>query len=126
MGNCAGVDWASEQHDVRVSDAAGEELLAATFAHDEAGLRSLCKVLTRLRVELVAIERPDGLLVDRLLDAGLRVLRSTPTRSRRHEIGFAPRAGSQIGLTRSCSASSRARTRIASGCLSPTAMRPRR
>ena len=63
MGNCAGVDWASEKHDVRVSDAAGEELLAATFAHDEAGLRSLCKVLTRLRVELVAIERPDGLLV---------------------------------------------------------------
>jgi transposase len=28
----------------------------------------------RLKVELVAIERPDGLLVERLLDAGLRVL----------------------------------------------------
>ena len=34
------------------------ELLAATFAHDEAGLRSLCRQLVRLEVELVAIERP--------------------------------------------------------------------
>jgi transposase len=74
MGSYAGVDWASEKHDVRVADAAGGELLAATFAHDEQGLRSLCRALLRLGVELVAIERPDGLLVERLLDAGLRVL----------------------------------------------------
>ena len=78
MGNYAGVDWASEKHDVLVCDAAGEELLAATFAHDELGLRSLCRALVRLRVELVAIERPDGLLVERLLDAGLRVLALHP------------------------------------------------
>ena len=32
----------------------------------------------RLGVELVAIERPDGLLVERLLDAGLRVLALHP------------------------------------------------
>ena len=31
-----------------------------------------------LKVELVAIERPDGLLVERLLDAGLRVLALHP------------------------------------------------
>ena len=70
----AGVDWASEKHDVLVADAAGEKLLAMTVAHDEQGLRSLCRALVRLEVELVAIERPDGLLVERLLDAGLRVL----------------------------------------------------
>jgi transposase len=70
----AGVDWAAEKHDVVVQDQAGEELLAATFAHDENGLRSLCRQLLRLKVELVAIERPDGLLVERLLDAGLRLL----------------------------------------------------
>ena len=74
MGSYAGVDWASEKHDVLVADAAGEELVAATFVHDEQGLRSLCRALVRLKVELVAIERPDGLLVERLLDAGLRVL----------------------------------------------------
>jgi transposase len=74
MGNYAGVDWASEKHDVLVADAAGEKLLAATFAHDEQGLRSMCRQLVRLGVELVAVERPDGLLVERLLDAGLRIL----------------------------------------------------
>jgi transposase len=78
MGNYAGVDWASEKHDVLVADEAGEQLLAATFAHDEAGLRSLGRALVRLKVELVAIERPDGLLVERLLDAGLRVLALHP------------------------------------------------
>ena len=77
-GIYAGVDWASEKHDVLVADAAGEKLLAATFRHDEPGLRSLCRELVRLGVELVAVERPDGLLVERLLDAGLRVLALHP------------------------------------------------
>jgi transposase len=70
----AGVDWASEKHDVLIADEMGKEILAATFAHDEAGLRSLCRALVRHEVTLVAIERPDGLLVERLLDAGLRIL----------------------------------------------------
>jgi transposase len=76
----AGVDWASEKHDVLVADEAGETLFAATFAHDEPGLRSLCRQLVRLNVALVAIERPDGLLVERLLDAGLRVLALHPNK----------------------------------------------
>jgi transposase len=70
----AGVDWASEKHDVLIADETGEEVLAATFAHDEAGVRGLCRALVRHGVTLVAIERPDGLLVERLLDAGLRIL----------------------------------------------------
>ena len=85
--NYAGVDWASEKHDVLISDEAGEEVLAATFAHDEAGLRALCRQLVRLEVGLVAIERPDGVLVERLLDAGVGVIALHPnqvaaTRSR--------------------------------------------
>ena len=78
MGSYAGVDWAADKHAVLVCDEAGEELLSATFAHDEAGLRLLCRQLLRLKVALVAIERPDGLLVERLLDAGLRVLALHP------------------------------------------------
>src|SRR5512140_1678054 len=97
MGNYAGVDWASEKHDVLVADAVGEEVLAATFAHDEQGLRSLCRQLVRLEVELVAIERPDGLLVERLLDAGLRVLALHPNqvaaaRDRLSELGSGVKA----------------------------------
>ncbi len=78
MGNYAGVDWATDKHDVLVEDEAGEDLAAATFVHDENGVRGLCGMLVRLKVELVAIERPDGLLVERLLDAGLRVLALHP------------------------------------------------
>src|SRR5947209_15887649 len=76
----AGVDWASDKHDVLVADRHGEELLAGTFAHDEKGLTALCRALVRLDVGLVAIERPDGLLVERLLDAGLRVLALHPNK----------------------------------------------
>jgi transposase len=76
--NYAGLDWASEKHDVLVANETGDRVLAATFAHDENGLRSLCRALVRLKVELVAIERPDGLLIERLLDAGLRVMAIHP------------------------------------------------
>ena len=48
----AGVDWASEKHDVLICDETGEELLAATFVHDETGLRSLCRALVRHNVQL--------------------------------------------------------------------------
>jgi transposase len=78
MGNCAGVDWASDRHDVLVADEAGRELLAGTYEHTEAGIAALCRALVRLRVARVAVERPDGLLVDRLLDAGLCVLALHP------------------------------------------------
>jgi transposase len=78
MGNRAGIDWASEKHDVLIEDSAGEELLAETFAHDEDGVSALCAALVCFEFELVAIERPDGLLVDRLLEAGVRVLALHP------------------------------------------------
>ena len=76
----AGIDWSAEKHDVLVADEVGSELLAGTFVHDEKGLSSLCRTLVRLDVQLVAIERPDGLLVERLLDAGLRVLAVHPNK----------------------------------------------
>src|SRR5881409_657652 len=70
----AGIDWASDKHDVLVAEETGTEVLAATYPHEENGLSALCRMLVRLKVVLVAIERPDGLLVERLLDAGLQVL----------------------------------------------------
>jgi transposase len=45
MGNCAGIDWASEKHDVLIEDQAGEELLGATFSHDEDGVSALLAAL---------------------------------------------------------------------------------
>jgi len=48
------------------------------FRQDEAGLRALCARLVRLQVRLVALERPDGLLIERLLDASLPVVAVHP------------------------------------------------
>jgi hypothetical protein len=48
-------------------------VVAATFAHDESGIVSLCRAMVRREVEVVAIERLDGVLVERLLETGLRV-----------------------------------------------------
>src|SRR5664279_444303 len=76
----AGIDWATEKHDVLVSNELGEKLLAATFAHDENGLSALCRTLVKMEVVLVAIERPDWVVVERLLDAGLRVLALHPNK----------------------------------------------
>lgn len=70
----AGIDWASEENALCVVDAAGRRLAEGMFAHDEAGIRELVARMQGLGVERVAIERPDGLLVDRLLEAGLTVL----------------------------------------------------
>ena len=73
-GTSAGIDWASEEHALCVVDAAGQKLAGELFSHDEAGLRELLARMGALKVDRVAIERPDGLLVDRLLEAGFTVL----------------------------------------------------
>ena len=79
MSSCfAGVDWASEEHACCVLDEAGRIIEGRRYRHDERGITALCRRLVRLGVELVAIERPDGLLIERLLDADLRVIAIHP------------------------------------------------
>jgi transposase len=73
-GRFAGVDWASEEHAVCIVDERGRIVEGRRFRHDERGIRALCSRLVRLRVALVALERPDGLLIERMLDAGLAVI----------------------------------------------------
>jgi len=63
---------------VLVQEPDGTKVLAATFAHDERGIGGLCRTLVSLKVGLVAVERPDGLLIERLLDAGIRVMAIHP------------------------------------------------
>ena len=77
-GRCAGVDGAKDEHVVLVQERDGTEVVATEFAHDERGIDVLCRRLVRLKVELVAIERPDGLLIERLLDAGITVMAIHP------------------------------------------------
>ncbi len=75
MKNCyAGLDWASRTHAACVIDRSGKVLLQLEVAHDAAGLSELCRRLKAAEVRSIAIERPSGLIVDVLLQAGLAVV----------------------------------------------------
>jgi transposase len=77
-GLTCGIDWARDDHAVSVVDARGREILRLTVEHSAAGLQQLHTTLARHRVEEVAIERPDGPMVDALLDAGITVVVISP------------------------------------------------
>jgi transposase len=88
MAPTAGIDWASEAHEVCVSE---EGRVNERFSanHDERGIAALAERLTRLGVARVAIERPDGILVERLLAAGLEVLAIHPNQVKAARARFA-------------------------------------
>lgn len=78
MSYFVGLDWASREHAVCVIDDSGLIRDRFDVAHDAAGLREL---LARLRRYApmptqppVAIERPSGVVVDTLIDAGFTVV----------------------------------------------------
>jgi hypothetical protein len=48
------------------------------YRHNEPGIRALCSRLLALGVQLAALDRPDGLLIERLLDAGSTVIAEHP------------------------------------------------
>ncbi len=71
---CAGVDWAKDDHAVCIVGPEGEALQRFMIKHDRAGLKDMARRLLRAGVDEVGIERPDGPVVDVLLQAGLTVL----------------------------------------------------
>jgi len=70
----AGLDWASRLHAVCVIDEHGSVCRQWEVPHDGDGLRELMRALRALGVRRIAIERPSGLLVDALVDAGFEVV----------------------------------------------------
>lgn len=74
-----GVDWAKEAHDVCAVDGSGGIKHRAGVAHSQQGLDDLVGTLERWAAEdggelLVGIERPEGRLVDRILEAGFPIV----------------------------------------------------
>jgi transposase len=71
------LDWGNERHAVCVVDAEGKVAAHFEVAHDAAGLAELrtrlAKVAPHAEVP-IAIERPSGLIVDALVDAGHTVV----------------------------------------------------
>lgn len=69
-----GVDWATDAHAVCVVGAGGEVVDEFDVAHTAEGLDALCRRLRAGRVRRVAIERPDGPVVESLIEAGFEVV----------------------------------------------------
>jgi transposase len=68
-----GIDWASRAHELCVVDEEGAIVGRFGFAHNERGISDALERLAKLGSPTglpIAIERPDGLLVDWLLEAG--------------------------------------------------------
>jgi transposase len=70
----AGLDWASRTHALCVVDGRGAVVERLEISHDAPGLADLLRRLRRLGSPPVAIERPSGLLVDTLVQAGMTVV----------------------------------------------------
>jgi transposase len=77
-GVTGGIDWARDDHAVAVVDTAGRQVRRFTLTHSGAGLRELVARLAAAGVTEVAIERPDGPVVDALLATGLTVVVISP------------------------------------------------
>ncbi len=77
-----GIDWAAQTHAVCVQDAAGKITAQFTIEHTADGFATLLARLGRLASDpmqvSVALERPDGRLVDALLEAGYPVVPVSP------------------------------------------------
>lgn len=72
-----GIDWASNNHEVCVLDRRGQIALTLTIGHTAEGLAELLRRLRRFGLPHdlpIAIERPSGLLVDTLVEAGFPVV----------------------------------------------------
>jgi transposase len=77
-----GIDWARDDHAVSVVNAKGREICRCSVEHSAAGLRELVAVLARHGAREAAIERPDGPVVDALLEAGITVVVISPNQIR--------------------------------------------
>jgi transposase len=75
----AGLDWAKDEHALCVvEEASGRVLLERRITHQEQAINELCRERVHTGVERLAIERPEGVLVERLLEAGIVVIAIHP------------------------------------------------
>jgi hypothetical protein len=91
----AGVDWASENHDVWLADASGKRLGKRTFEHSGEGLAHVCAWLIatsggKPEDMHVAIEVPHGAVVETLLGRGFKVFAINPKQLDRFRDRFSP------------------------------------
>ncbi len=77
-GMTCGIDWAGRDHAVSIVDPRVREIHRSTVEHNAGGLRNLLSLLDSRGVAEVAIERPDGPIVDALLSVDVTVVVISP------------------------------------------------
>lgn len=90
-----GIDWASEEHQVHVTDAAGIRLGARSFPHDGAGLAAMAEWVIKItgaqpEEVYVAIETPHGPVVESLMERGFCLHAINPKQLDRFRDRFSP------------------------------------
>ena len=90
-----GVDWASEFHQARLSDARGNKLGEQSFKHGGEGLAQLANWILQLTAAEpdevhIAIEVPQGPVVESLMERGFRVYAINPKQLDRFRDRFSP------------------------------------
>lgn len=79
-----GIDWGEYHHHVAAITTDGQQVIDQRISHDVAGLQVLDDLLVPFVSPLpLAIERSEGLLVERLLAAGHRIYALNPGLSAR-------------------------------------------
>jgi len=76
---CAGIDWAKDDHAVCIVGPEGEAIDRFAIRHDAAGLRTMIRRLLKAGVQDIGIERPDGPIVEALLQTELTVFVIPPS-----------------------------------------------
>jgi hypothetical protein len=106
----AGIDWASADHAIAIVDDEGVpvdrftvEHRASSIEHRAGDLRRLVARLHRAGVEEVAIERPDGPVVDALLEGGLTVFVIAPKQIKNLRSRYGPAGNRTTVSMPSCS-----------------------
>ncbi|HET6158443.1 MAG TPA: IS110 family transposase [Dongiaceae bacterium] len=90
-----GIDWASEEHQVHVTDAAGAKRGARSFRHDGAGLAAMAEWILKVTGAQpqdihVAIETPHGPVVESLMERGFHLHAINPKQLDRFRDRFSP------------------------------------
>lgn len=86
----AGLDWASDHHDVVVVDQQGQIVLQRRFAHTADGWKELADQLGKVGSVAVAVETNQGFAVEQLLARGLIVYPVNPKSAQRYRDRKAP------------------------------------
>lgn len=73
-----GIDWATDTNEQCIIDSTGEIVVRANLTADAAGIARLVAAFVDHDVQRVAIERPDGPVVEALLAADIEVVVVTP------------------------------------------------